>query len=242
MRAVNVLIGADWNEPPTSVGTYSAEWVARSTGCRVVAGQRGSMGRIDFLVTDAYVATLRTYGNGGSDHDLRWFYVRPQSDSGLYLLGALWNVERDRHPALVVGHLVEFIRDFDPHFMLLQEIQQYHQALGRIPGYRLLAMPGRGIDQNGILVKDGVKVSGFRVRKMAPWTWRTASGKEHASPYMPHACLNDWLRVASAHEMSRIDWRKGKMVGPRDRRRIRRVSARRMVRWVELVRAGTWDQ
>lgn len=241
MKRAKVLLGGDWNEPPRSTGEHSAKWIAAEAGLRVVSGQAGSMGRIDFILTDLAVPTLRIFGNGGSDHDLRWF-LAPNPHTGGSLLGAIWNAERDRRPAVVAGFLGRFIRELEPDFVLLQEIQQYHEILGRFPGYRLLALPGRGINQNGILVRDGVEISGFRVKRMAPWTWRTAAGVEHAPPYMPHVLLDGWLRVASVHEMSQIDWRDGKMVGPRDRKRIRRVSAERMVKWVANVRAGVYDR
>lgn len=235
---MKTLIGGDFNEPPTAVGEHSARWIAEQARLRVLAGERGSMGRIDFVLTDADFDRMRIYGNGGSDHDLRYFVVRHRGEA---LLGAIWNAERDRSPARIVDFLGQFIREWEPDFILLQEIQQYHAALERLVGYRLLALPGRGRNQNGILVRDGVKVTGFRVKRMAPWTWRTSSGKEHAPPYMPHVGLNGWLRVASVHEMSQIDWRGGVMVGPRDRKRIRRTCAKRLVRWVADVRAGVWD-
>lgn len=243
MRAPKYLIGGDWNEPPFSQGAYSAADIAHKTGGRVFHGNPGAMGRIDFLITDAHVFDMTLHDTGGSDHNLRSFTVRPGvAPSLIFLRGALWNAERDRHPRDVAVFLTAFLTISQADFVLLQEIQQYHHALGAIPGYRLLAIDGPGKNQNAILVSDTVKVTGFRVKRMAPWTWRTSAGVEHVSPYMPHACLNGWLRVASVHEMSQIDWRGGKMRGPRDRRRIRRTSAKRMVRFVELVRAGTWDQ
>jgi hypothetical protein len=185
---------------------------------------------------------MTIHGTGGSDHNLRSFTVSMFPGAKAPLRGAIWNVQRDREPGDFLPFLNAFLRVHRTDFVLLQEVQQYHQALKTIPGYSLYAEPGRGKNQNAILVRHGIKTHRFRVKRMAPWTWRTAAGKEHASPYMPHVGLDRWLRVASVHEMSRIDWRGGIMRGPWDRRRIRRVSARRMVRWVELVRARTWDQ
>lgn len=239
MTALKYLLGGDFNEPPHSTGPHSPRWIADKTDGRIHAGARGNMGRIDFVISDAAVSPLTLHSTGGSDHNLRSFDVAHGRD---FLRGAIWNAERDRDPVDVVQFLTAFLRVVRSDFVLLQEIQQYHAALSAISGYRLLALPGRGLNQNGILVRDRVKLEGFRVKRLAPWTWLTAGGVEHASPYMPHVGLNGWLRVGSVHEMSRIDWRDGRMVGPWDRRRIRRVSARRMVRWVELVRAGTWDQ
>lgn len=236
------LVGGDWNEPPFSNGPFSPRDIATQTSGRISHGNPGRMGRIDFVISDAAVTSLRTWDAAhGSDHDVRYFDVYPHVGSRSVLRGAIWNAERDRSPAAVRFELAEFVRDHSPHFVLLQEIQQYHQALGNIAGYRLFTMPGRGRNQNGILVRDGVKATGFRVKRMAPWTWRTAAGVKHAAPYMPHVCLDGWLRVGSVHEMSRIDWRTGRMVGPRDRRRIRRASSRNIVRWVEQLRAGAWD-
>lgn len=237
------LIGGDFNEPPTSTGPHSPRWIADRTGGRITHGTPGRMGRIDFVISDAEVSPLRTWDAAhGSDHDVRYFTVYPTPASRRTLVGAIWNAERDRNPTAVRQEALRFIRDIGPHFVLLQEVQQYHQALATIPGYTLWAEPGRGRNQNAILVRHGVKTHQFRVRRMAPWTWVTAAGKEHAPPYMPHIGLDGWLRVGSVHEMSKIDWRGGIMRGPWDRRRIRRTSSRRLVRWVELVRAGTWDR
>lgn len=237
------LAGGDWNEPPFATGRYSPRWIADQTGGRVVHGAPGRMGRIDFVISDAVMTPLRTWdGAHGSDHDVRHFDVYPHHGSKNVLRGAIWNAERDRAPAVVKAELERFIRDVAPNFVLLQEVQQYHHELAAVAGYRLFAQPGRGLNQNAVLVADGTKATGFRVRRMAPWTWRTSGGVVHAPPYMPHVCLDGWLRVGSVHEMSRIDWRGGVMRGPRDRRRIRRTSSKRVVRWVELLRVGTWDR
>lgn len=244
MTAPLYLLGGDWNEPPFATGRYSPRWVADQTGARITHGNPGNMGRIDFVISDAFVSDMALHSTGGSDHNLRSFVVAPHRDSHSLrsLQGAIWNAERDRPPGVVSTFLMAQLRVHRLDFVLLQEVQQYHQALGAIPGYRLLALPGRGVNQNAILVRDGVKATGFRVKRMAPWTWLTSAGKEHASPYMPHVCLDGWLRVGSVHEMSQIDWRNGRMVGPWDRRRIRATSARRQVRWVEQIRAGVYDR
>lgn len=237
------MLGGDWNEPPFSTGKYSPRWIADQTDAKITHGNPGRMGRIDFVISDAVVSPLRIWNHAhGSDHDLRYFNVYPSHGAQRCLFGAIWNAERDRSPVVVGTELRAFISEFMPHFVLLQEVQQYHAALNSIRGYRLFALPGRGINQNALLVRDGVKTVAFRVKRMAPWTWVTNGGVEHAPPYMPHVGLDGWLRVGSVHEMSRIDWRGGRMRGPWDRRRIRAASARRMVRWVEHVRVGTWDR
>lgn len=241
MNGRKYLLGGDWNEPPFAQGRYSAAWIAAMTDGRITHGTAGSMGRIDFVISDARVYDMTLNGTSGSDHNLRSFTVRPFPEHP-GLRGAIWNVQRDRRPDEFLPFLKAFLKLHRTDFVLLQEIQQYHHALGAIPGYRLFAQDGRGINQNGILVRDDVTATGFRVRKMAPWTWRTGTGAEHAPPYMPHVCLDGWLRVGSVHEMSKIDWRGGRMQGPRDRRRIRATAARRMVRWVGHVRAGVYDR
>jgi hypothetical protein len=243
MTAPKVLIGGDWNEPPMAEGRYSADWICDMTGCVITHGTPGNMGRIDFVVSDAPISDMTLNGTGGSDHNLRTFKAwKNRIGSGPFLRGAIWNAERDRDPKDVVAFLRAVLMVDHTDFVLLQECQQYHQALNGIPGYRLFALPGRGINQNVILVRDGVAATGFRVKRMSRWTWRTSGGVEHASPYMPHVCLDGWLRVSSVHCMSQIDWRGGRMVGPLDRRRIRAQEARRLVRWVGHVRAGLYDR
>lgn len=243
MNAPKYLLGGDWNEPPFSEGRYSASWVAGMTDGKIRHGEAGNMGRIDFVVSDAPVGEMDLHATGGSDHNLRSFKVwKTRVGSGAFLRGAIWNAERDRPPREVVGFLRVFLQADHTDFVLLQECQQYHLQLGAIPGYRLFALDGRGMNQNVILVRDGVKATGFRVKRMSRWTWRTSGGVEHASPYLPHVCLDGWIRVGSVHAMSQIDWRGGRMQGPLDRRRIRAQEARRQVRWVGHVRAGVYDK
>ena len=241
---MKTLLGGDWNEPPFSTGAYSPAWIANQTGSRITHGAPAGHGRIDFVICDARVGDMALHATGGSDHNLRSFtvYRYHTKTTRQHLYGAIWNAQRDRDPDDVTRFLNAFLRVHRTDFVLLQEVQQYHRALRRIPGYSLHAEPGRGKSQNAILVSHGTKTHRFRVRRMAPYVWFTRDRIEHASPYMPHIGLDGWLRVASVHEVPRVDWRKGRMVGAWDRRRVRRVSAKRMVKFTRFVRAGKWDR
>lgn len=230
--APRMLVGGDWNQPPSNKGAYSPHWIARRAQLRIHAPARGKHGRIDFLMSDARVPSMTRFRGGGSDHGLVSFRVTG-SQPGQSLHGALWNVERDRGPQrqhVLVRYLSRITRTRHLDFLLLQEAQQYHRALAGLRGYQLVAKPGpRGARQQVILVRRGIRTTQPRFTRMSVHGWRVVTGSRHRPAYTTFVTLDGWIRVASVHEAVGVDWRFGRLDGPADRRRSRRGSAIRLV-------------
>lgn len=137
------------------------------------------------------------------------------------LAGGLWNARRDRDPELVRRYLRQIARQQRLDFVLLQEFSDYlgHLARHPIDGWRLVCPvhPGRGDDQNPILVRDVVSVERPRVMQMTDNGWWTVDGKPHAPVYSVAALLDGWLRVASIHAPVSVSWSGGQIAGPPQR-------------------------
>ncbi|MBN8232739.1 endonuclease/exonuclease/phosphatase family protein [Corallococcus macrosporus] len=132
------------------------------------------------------------------------------------LKGATYNVERDRNPKDVQQWLGKFAKSNDLDFVQLQEINGYHKALEKIPGYHLVTFPGaKDHGETGILVKDGLMEKQALSIQGEGGGWDTVRGG-HAPPRAATAVqLAGWLKVVSAHQPPSVDWNsKGQMIGP----------------------------
>ena len=235
---LRMLVGGDWNQSPSSTGSYSPRWIARRAHLRITAPARGKHGRIDFLMTNTPVPHMTRVRGGGSDHGLVAFRVSGPAP-GQSLRGATWNVERDRGPVrrhVLATYLSRVTASRHLDFLLLQEAQHYHRLLARVPGYRLVATPSpTGARQQVVLVHRDVRAAHERFARMSVHGWRVVTGSRHRPAYTTFVTLDGWIRVASVHEAVGVDWDHGRLDGPADRRRSRRGSALRLVAAAEQV-------
>jgi exonuclease III len=135
------------------------------------------------------------------------------------LKGATYNVERDRNPKQVQKWLGDFVKSHDLDFVQVQEINGYHQALEKIPGYHLVTFPkSKDHGESGILVKDDLLAKHATSIQGEGGGWTTVRGG-HAPPRAATAVqLAGWLEVVSAHQPPSVDWNKnGQIVGPENR-------------------------
>ncbi|RKH52273.1 endonuclease/exonuclease/phosphatase family protein [Corallococcus llansteffanensis] len=134
------------------------------------------------------------------------------------LKGATYNVERDRDPKDVQQWLGKYAKHNDLDFVQLQEINGYHKALEKIPGYHLVTFPGaKDKGETGILVKDSLMEKQALSIQGEGGGWNTINGG-HAPPRAATAVqLAGWLKVVSAHQPPSVDWKDGKPVGPPNR-------------------------
>lgn len=234
---IHYLPAGDWNESPDSYGRYSPTWIARKGGLDKYDPEFGKHGRIDFILSSAGVTGVRRIKGGESDHGLVAFTVYASSDR--ILRGAIWNVERDRSNReieVMVDFISEVAHAEKLDFLLLNETQDYHHGphrgpLAYVKDYRLIAADSPpGAKHNSILVHSSVDISNVVFKQMSTRGWTAGGGGAHHPLFDTMVTLDRWLRVAAVHEVNGVDWVNGKMVGPEDRKRARRQSARRKVR------------
>jgi hypothetical protein len=148
----------------------------------------------------------------------------PTGDSGgknktpSTLKGATYNVERDRNPKQVQQWLGDFAKSHNLDFVQVQEINGYHKALEKIPGYHLVTFPkSKDHGESGILVKDNLLAKHAASIQGEGGGWTTVRGG-HAPPRAATAVqLAGWLKVVSAHQPPSVDWKNGHPVGPENR-------------------------
>jgi exonuclease III len=133
------------------------------------------------------------------------------------LKGATYNVERDRSPQQVQKKLGDFAKSHNLDFIQLQEINGYHKALEKIPGYHLVTFPkSKDHGESGILVKDDLLAKHAKYIQ-GEGGWTTVRGG-HAPPRAATAVqLAGWLKVVSVHQPPSVDWKNGQPVGPENR-------------------------
>ncbi|KFE71933.1 peptidoglycan-binding domain-containing protein [Hyalangium minutum] len=134
------------------------------------------------------------------------------------LKGATYNVERDRNPQQVQKWLGDFAKKNKLDFVQVQEINGYHKALEKIPGYHLVTFPkAKDHGESGILVKDSLLAKHAASIQGEGGGWTTVRGG-HAPPRAAVAVqLAGWLKVVSAHQPPSVDWKNGHPVGPENR-------------------------
>jgi exonuclease III len=135
------------------------------------------------------------------------------------LKGATYNVERDRNPQQVQKFLGDFVKKHKLDFVQVQEINGYHKALEKIPGYHLVTFPkSKDHGESGILVKDDLLAKQATSIQGEGGGWTTVRGG-HAPPRAATAVqLAGWLKVVSVHQPPSVDWNgKGQPVGPENR-------------------------
>ncbi|HEX8704492.1 MAG TPA: peptidoglycan-binding protein [Myxococcaceae bacterium] len=133
------------------------------------------------------------------------------------LKGATYNVERDRSPAEVQDKLRRFTKQNDLDFIQLQEINGYHKALEKIPGYHLVTFPkSKDHGESGILVKDDLLTKKEQYIQ-SEGGWDTVRGGRAPPRAAPAVQLAGWLKVVSVHQPPTVDWKNGQISGPPNR-------------------------
>jgi hypothetical protein len=232
--AEHVIMGGDWNEPPTSTGRWSPRWIADATGQTIYPPPAGKHGRIDFLMTDLDFERVNRIPGGESDHGLILYDLQDPATGTRYRV-AIWNVQVGRPArarAVMIDHLAEVARGFAVDVFLLQECSGYHSDLKRLAkatGYTYVGSNVRGPWHNVTLVHRRTHVSGVRFKQMSRSGWRTRTGATHTPTYTTLCTLDRRIRVANVHEAVSVDWRDGRPVGPENRVRARIESAARLV-------------
>ena len=131
--------------------------------------------------------------------------------------GGTYNCLRDRDPATVKKVVQGFLKQGKLDFLQVQEIQQYHKALGSIPGYHLVTFPGsKDHGESGVLVRDGLKESN-RESIQSTKSYFTTNGSVAQPRAATAVKLAGWLNVASVHSPPAIDFVNGHAVGPERR-------------------------
>jgi hypothetical protein len=133
------------------------------------------------------------------------------------LKGATYNVERDRNPQQVQKWLGDFAKKNKLDFVQVQEINGYHKALEKIPGYHLVTFPkSKDHGESGILVKDDL-LSKHASYIQGEGGWNTVRGGRAPPRAAPAVQLAGWLKVVSVHQPPSVDWKNGQPVGPENR-------------------------
>ena len=133
------------------------------------------------------------------------------------LNGATYNVERDRNPNEVKQKLGAFAKKHDLDFIQLQEINGYHKALEKIPGYHLVTFPkAKDHGESGILVKDSL-MTRQATYIQGEGGWNTVRGGRAPPRAAVAVQLAGWLKVVSAHQPPSVDFKNGQPVGPPNR-------------------------
>lgn len=179
-------------------------WTGKPQG---VVGERMARSLATTASTSAST-TAQASPTGGSDG---------KNKTPSKLKGATYNVERDRDPNQVRKWLGDFAKRNDLDFIQLQEINGYHKALEKIPGYHLVTFPkAKDHGESGILVKDDL-LAKHATYIQGEGGWTTVRGG-HAPPRAATAVqLAGWLKVVSVHQPPSVDWKGGKPVGPENR-------------------------
>jgi exonuclease III len=133
------------------------------------------------------------------------------------LKGATYNVERDRSPQQVQQKVGNFAKSHDLDFIQLQEINGYHKALEKIPGYHLVTFArSKDHGESGILVKDDLLAKREQyIQSEGGWT--TVRGGQAPPRAATAVQLAGWLKVVSVHQPPSVDWKNGQPVGPENR-------------------------
>jgi hypothetical protein len=243
-QRAHVALFGDWNAQLHDTGRYSPAWIGRQIGLRVVHAGRGRHGNIDYGLTNVGVKDARRVGNGarsrnegGSDHDAILFTLDWPANDGPPVKVLLWNMERDRQPALVVAQLKALVNVHDPDVILLNEANDYLKRIeAALPRWTCVTGHMRGTNQNAILIRGDRP---GRVAQLSEDGWITVSGHEHAPIYGVFVKLDGTLHLGCVHFPPTVNWLNGGSgmpYGPPLRVAVYVTAARKLVRIVRR-----WD-
>lgn len=223
-----LLLSGDWNERPQKQGKFSPRWIAEQLHMTM---HYNSHSAIDYALSTAHIDHLQVLRGGDSDHNARIFKVYA---GGRWYNVLTWNVERDRsrqRTDVMIEFLSHNCNIYDIDFLCLQEAQSYVSRFRREFEYQIFS-GNSSHDGSVILVRNGIHATGFENKKMSSNGWRVLTGARHQPAYTPFVTLDGWLRVASIHETTNVDWVNGKPTsGDPAKVRARIQSAKRLVRY-----------
>ncbi len=127
--------------------------------------------------------------------------------------------------------------EFNLDVLVVQEAAQYADLLDHIPGYTYYVnWRGKISDrQVGILVHYSVPVTGKRFLTKGDG-WYTEGGAYHGPVTIPIVRIIGGLRIAGWHLPTPTVWKRGKLVGPKERIDDYRASVLWAVGWIKKKR------
>lgn len=133
--------------------------------------------------------------------------------------GGTFNLLAGRAKIAVRKEVESFIEKWDLGFLAVQEAADYALQLDAIPGFSYFTGDThRGSKQNGILVRDDIRVNRVRCLEYGDG-WTTVKGKHHLPLSQMQVCLDNWLLLRSIHLMTPSRWdASGKLEMPKERR------------------------
>ncbi|MDP3158288.1 MAG: peptidoglycan-binding protein [Archangium sp.] len=136
-----------------------------------------------------------------------------KSQTPTTMKGASYNCRIGRPPAIVARTVSQFAHRRKLDFIQLQEISGYHDALKKIPGYKLISFRGsKDHGETGVLVRKDIDAK-FAQSIEADTGWTNDRGGVAQPRAATSVRVAGWLRVASVHAPPGIDWVNGRPVG-----------------------------
>lgn len=161
----------------------------------------------------------------------------------------IWNCEHSRNDPFVARTARQILLGHDLDALLLGETREYTRELNHLADCRFLHFDGApGQHDTGILVRDGVPVTGLHVARMTRKGWITVRGGRTPAKWLPSCILNGWLRVGVVHLPPSVRFTGRLPSGPVRRVAAFAVHAQRLVRWIKRRRqdralfiGGDWN-
>lgn len=119
-----------------------------------------------------------------------------------------WNALRDRPDKRVRGDVRALLRDHpNLHALAVQEALDYHDVLGNVDGYRLMAKVATPAQQqNCWLVREDVAASDTATIDLGGDGWTTVTGHHHPGDVALAVTIAGWLRAVVIHLPPSINW------------------------------------
>ena len=167
------------------------------------------------------------------------------------LKGGSFNLEFGRNEDVVLGEVQRLLNKHDLDFLAVQEASDYRHVLRKgLNGYKYYTWfdGGRGADENGVVVRDGIAVDKFKGAFLGDG-WTTIARDHHVASVQNHVRIDGWLYVRGLHLPTPTHWVNGKLEAPAERKDdfIASVTAlKRYLRWPGVVNAriavGDWNE
>lgn len=132
------------------------------------------------------------------------------------LRGGSFNLLYGRSIAKVRAELLTMLSVHQLDFLCVQEAEGYARLLRTLPGFVYYTGTGRGGNECGILVREGIAVGNPRYGFFGDG-WTTIRGGRHAAANFVRLTLDGWLRIGTCHAPLPITFDRGRAIGPRDR-------------------------
>ena len=126
------------------------------------------------------------------------------------LVGGSYNLLFGRPLDVVKGEVERLIKKHDLDFLAVQEGQDYERMLGTVKGFNYFTEPGRGANENGVLVRDGLTADKFK-SKFYGDGWTTINGDHHVAAVQNEVRIDGWLKVRGLHLPTPSSWKDGRI-------------------------------